>query len=55
MKRNTLYNEDCRKTISNLSEHCVDVVLTSPFYNTNMKAKGGRTKFYGKTGNEYAR
>lgn len=55
MKLNTIYNEDCRKTISNLSEHCVDVVLTSPFYNTNMKAKGGRTIFDGKTGNEYAR
>lgn len=52
---NHIFNEDCRDTIKKLPEHCIDVVLTSPFYNTNMKAKGGRTIFDGKTGNEYAR
>lgn len=52
---NKIFNEDCRTTIKNLPEKSVDVVLTSPFYNTNMKAKGGRTIFDGKTGNEYAR
>lgn len=54
-KTNVIYNEDCRKTIEGMPEHSVDVILTSPFYNTNMKAKGGRTIFDGKTGNEYAR
>lgn len=54
-KTNVIYNEDCRKTIEGMPEHSVDVILTSPFYNTNMKAKGGRTIFDGKTSNEYAR
>lgn len=52
---NTIYNEDCRETIKKMSPHSVDVILTSPFYNTNMKAKGGRVITDGKTGNEFAR
>lgn len=28
-------NEDCRETLKNLYEGSIDVVLTSPFYNTN--------------------
>lgn len=55
MEYNKIFNEDCRTTISKLPDKCVDVVLTSPFYNTNMKAKGGRLITDGKTGNEYAR
>ena len=40
---NKIYNEDCMKTIEAMDEHMVDVVLTSPFYNTNKKASEGRT------------
>lgn len=40
---NKIFNEDCRQTMEELPRRCVDVVLTSPFYNTNAKAKGGRT------------
>lgn len=38
-----LYNEDCFDTMKNLSEHSVDVILTSPFYNTNKKAGNSHT------------
>lgn len=38
-----------------LPRRCVDVVLTSPFYNTNMKAKGGEVITDGKIRNEFAR
>ena len=40
---NQIYNEDCMITIAEMDEHMVDVVLTSPFYNTNKKASEGRT------------
>lgn len=33
-----IYNEDCRKTMAEMYGHSVDIVLTSPFYNTNKKA-----------------
>jgi len=38
-----LYNEDCFKTMSLLDKNSIDVVLTSPFYNTNKKAGDSRT------------
>ena len=38
-----LYNEDCFKTMSLLYDDSVDVILTSPFYNTNKKAGKNRT------------
>ena len=40
---NKIYNEDCMVTIAEMNPHTVDVVLTSPFYNTNKKASEGRT------------
>lgn len=33
-----IYNEDCRKTMMRFEDHSIDVVMTSPFYNTNKKA-----------------
>lgn len=39
----TVYNEDCLKTIARLPVGSVSVVLTSPPYNTNVKAAGGGT------------
>lgn len=38
-----LYNEDCFKTMSLLNDDSIDVILTSPFYNTNKKAGDNRT------------
>lgn len=40
---NHIYNEDCMKTMKRMEEHSVDVILTSPFYNTNKKAGNNRT------------
>lgn len=39
---NHIYNEDCFETMRNMEEHSVDVIMTSPFYNTNVKA-GSKT------------
>ena len=36
-------NEDCLVTMQNLPPKSVDVILTSPFYNTNKKAGKNRT------------
>ena len=36
-------NQDCLQTMKELPAHSVDIVLTSPFYNTNKKAGDGRT------------
>lgn len=38
-----IYNEDCFVTMENMPIGQIDVVLTSPFYNTNKKAGKGRT------------
>lgn len=38
-----IYNMDCFELMSMMDDGCVDVVLTSPFYNTNKKQGNGRT------------
>ena len=38
-----IYNEDCFETMARMDTHSVDVILTSPFYNTNKKAGKSRT------------
>lgn len=38
-----IYNEDCFDTMSSMPIGQIDVVLTSPFYNTNKKAGKSRT------------
>lgn len=38
-----IYNEDCFDTMSRMNDEMVDVILTSPFYNTNKKAGNSRT------------
>lgn len=40
---NKIYNEDCFLTMADMPIGQVDVVLTSPFYNTNKKAGKNRT------------
>ena len=39
----TIYNEDCFITMGGVPDGSFDTILTSPFYNTNMKASNGRT------------
>jgi DNA modification methylase len=39
----TLYNESNLETLKRLPADSIDLVLTSPFYNTNAKASNGRT------------
>ena len=43
MSRIEIYNEDCFKTMNELACYGIDVVLTSPPYNTNKKAGKSRT------------
>ena len=38
-----LYNENCFETMALLDDKSIDLVLTSPFYNTNKKAGRNRT------------
>ena len=38
-----IYNEDCFETMARMDTRSVDVILTSPFYNTNKKAGKSRT------------
>lgn len=41
---NVIYNEDCFKTMEDIPIGQIDIILTSPFYNTNKKAgKSGTT------------
>lgn len=39
----TIFNEDCFLTMEHMKESSVDVILTSPFYNTNKKAGNNKT------------
>lgn len=51
-----IYNESCLVTMSRMPQNSVDVVLTSPFYNTNKKAGKSRTLNSVKsTGYDYVR
>lgn len=38
-----IFNEDCFITMNGMPENHIDIILTSPPYNTNKKAKGKRT------------
>lgn len=38
-----IYNKDCFDTMRNMSDNCIDIILTSPFYNTNKKSGNSRT------------
>ena len=41
MQKNIIYNQDCILTMSKLSIKCVDLVITSPPYNTCVGRRGG--------------
>ena len=38
---NSIFNEDCLVTMTNLPERIVDLVITSPPYNVSLRRKGG--------------
>lgn len=40
---NTIYNEDCFETMTRMPSNFCDIILTSPFYNTNKKQGNKRT------------
>lgn len=42
MKLNTIYNEDCLKTLKKMEDASVDLVITSPPYNMNLRISKGR-------------
>ena len=42
MKTNHIYHEDCLKTLSKMEDDSIDLVITSPPYNMNLRI------FYGK-------
>lgn len=43
MEINKIYNMDCMELMGEMNKKSVDVVLTSPFYNTNKKARRKNT------------
>lgn len=43
MEINKIYNESNLETIKKMDEKSIDVILTSPFYNTNLKCGKNRT------------
>lgn len=47
---NKIYNEDCRTTMKKMPNNIVDVILTSPFYNTNKKQGNNLTLMNSKFG-----
>ena len=55
MQFDTIYNEDCFATMKRMSNGLCDIILTSPFYNTNKKQ--GKSVIIGKqkTGYSYVR
>lgn len=40
---NQIYNEHCFETMNAMKKNSIDIIITSPFYNTNAKAKGNQT------------
>ena len=42
VKKNHIYNEDCLKTLKKMKDDSVDVVITSPPYNMNLRIRNGK-------------
>ena len=42
IKLNKIYNEDCLKTLSRMPDDFVDLVITSPPYNMNLRIRNGK-------------
>lgn len=55
IRRNTIYNEDCFATMERMPIGLCDIILTSPFYNTNKKQGKSVTIGNQKAGYSYVR
>lgn len=55
IQRNTIYNEDCFTTMKRMADGMCDIILTSPFYNTNKKQGKSVTIGNQKAGYSYVR
>lgn len=42
MKLNKIYNEDCLTTLRRMKDNSVDIVITSPPYNMNLRIRNGK-------------
>ena len=42
MKLNKIYQEDCLSTLKKMKDDSVDVVITSPPYNMNLRIRNGK-------------
>jgi len=42
MEVNKIYNEDCLKTLSKIKDKSIDLVVTSPPYNMNLRIRNGK-------------
>lgn len=42
MKKNVIYNESCVDTLKRLEDNSVDLVITSPPYNMNLRIRNGK-------------
>ena len=41
IKLNKIYNEDCLKTLRRMKDNSIDIVITSPPYNMNLRIRNG--------------
>ena len=42
MELNKIHNEDCLKTLSKIKDKSIDLVVTSPPYNMNLRIRNGK-------------
>jgi site-specific DNA-methyltransferase (adenine-specific) len=48
IENNTIYNEDCLKTMSRMEDKSIDLVVTSPPYNLKLRIRDGKYRSRGK-------
>ena len=41
-RKNKIFNEDCVRTLKRIGDNCVDLVVTSPPYNMNLRIRNGK-------------
>ena len=42
MRKNTIFNQDCLKTMKRMEDSSIDLVVTSPPYNMNLRISNGK-------------
>tara|TARA_B100000965_G_scaffold167684_1_gene139855 strand:- start:3497 stop:4447 length:951 start_codon:yes stop_codon:yes gene_type:complete len=48
IKQNTIYNEDCQETLKRMKSNSIDLVITSPPYNMNLRISTAKRKKFTK-------